>query len=162
MIASTKTTARQTNHQAHILQRWAAVTNEFNQTYLNPYLNFHRPCFLPEFRTQRGKARKGYGDETRTTPYDKLKSLSPATTQLNPGACFVILGATRQQSSANQTKGLLLQKVLHQLFTSIHARTQHTGWQTPHLLGVQPHSRIEKYSAWPRYHNCIGEPLFEI
>ncbi len=24
------------------------LINDFNQRYLNPYLNFHRPCFFPE------------------------------------------------------------------------------------------------------------------
>jgi transposase InsO family protein len=30
---------------SHIPQRWAPLINDFNQQYLNPYLNFHRPCF---------------------------------------------------------------------------------------------------------------------
>jgi hypothetical protein len=29
---------------SHIPQRWAPLINRFNQQYLNPYLNFHRPC----------------------------------------------------------------------------------------------------------------------
>jgi len=35
----------------HIPQRWAPLINEFNQQLLNPYINFHRPCFFPEIST---------------------------------------------------------------------------------------------------------------
>jgi transposase InsO family protein len=76
VIEFTKSRARQTNDHAlveskngavvrklfghaHIPQRWATLINAFNQAHLNPYLNFHRPCFFPEIRTdQKGKARK--------------------------------------------------------------------------------------------------------
>lgn len=44
---------------SHIPQRWAPLINEFNRQHLNPYLNFHRPCFFPETRTDaKGKERK--------------------------------------------------------------------------------------------------------
>jgi len=64
---------------SHIPQRWAPLINEFNQQHLNPYLNFHRPCFFPETRTdEKGKQRKIYRYENMMTPYDKLKSLPNA------------------------------------------------------------------------------------
>ena len=31
---------------SHIPQRYAYMVNDFNQTYLNPYINYHRPCFF--------------------------------------------------------------------------------------------------------------------
>ena len=44
---------------SHIPQRWAALINDFNREHLNPYLDFHRPCFFPETRTDaKGKERK--------------------------------------------------------------------------------------------------------
>ena len=75
-IEFTKSRARQTNDNAlveskngavvrklyghaHIPQRWASLINVFNQEHLNPYVNFHRPCFFPEIRTDpKGKERK--------------------------------------------------------------------------------------------------------
>jgi transposase InsO family protein len=43
---------------SHIPQRWAPLINDFNQQHLNPYLNFHRPCFFPETQTDdKGKQR---------------------------------------------------------------------------------------------------------
>ncbi len=32
----------------HIPQRWAPQINAFNHEYLNPYLNYHRPCFFQQ------------------------------------------------------------------------------------------------------------------
>jgi transposase InsO family protein len=65
LIEFTKSRARHTNDNAlaesknasivrkylgysHIPQKWAPLINEFNQTYLNPYINYHRPCFFAE------------------------------------------------------------------------------------------------------------------
>ncbi|MBA3967430.1 MAG: integrase, partial [Nitrospirales bacterium] len=82
LIEFTKSRARQTNDNAlveskngavvrklfghaHIPQRWATLINAFSQAHLNPYLNFHRPCFFPEIRTdQKGNERKVYRYET--------------------------------------------------------------------------------------------------
>ncbi|WP_419641125.1 integrase catalytic domain-containing protein [Thiolapillus sp.] len=45
----------------HIPQRWAPKINAFNHEYLNPYLNYHRPCFFPTTITDaKGKQRKTY------------------------------------------------------------------------------------------------------
>jgi transposase InsO family protein len=144
LIEFTKSRARQTNDNAlveskngavvrklfghaHIPQRWAPLINAFNQEHLNPYLNFHRPCFFPEIRTEaNGKERKVYRYETMMTPYDKLKSLPGAEDQLNPGITFAILDATAHQLSDNQAADLL-QQARRRLFTTIHERTQKTG-----------------------------------
>ena len=144
LIEFTKSRARQSNDNAlveskngavvrklfghsHIPQRWASLINVFNQEHLNPYLNFHRPCFFPEIRTdQKGKERKLYRYETMMTPYDKLKSLPQALGQLKSGTTFEILDATAYQISDNQAADLL-QKARQQLFTTIQARTQNTG-----------------------------------
>jgi len=98
LIEFTKSRARQTNDNAlveskngavvrklfghaHIPQRWASLINVFNQEHLNPYLNFHRPCFFPEIRTDpKGKERKVYRYEMMMTPYEKLQTLPQART----------------------------------------------------------------------------------
>ena len=144
LIEFTKSRARQTNDNAlaesknvavvrklfghaHIPQRWAPLINIFNQEHLNPYLNFHRPCFFPEIRTdQQGKERKIYRYERMRTPYDKLKSLPRATTHLKPAVTFEILDAIAHQLSDNQAADRL-QKARQRLFTTIHERTQNTG-----------------------------------
>lgn len=112
---------------SHIPQRWAALINDFNQQHLNPYINFHRPCFFPETRTDdKGKQRKVYRYESMMTPYDKLKSLPDAKDYLKPGVSFVILDTLAHQVSDNQAADRL-QKARQDLFKTIHDRILKTG-----------------------------------
>ena len=112
---------------SHIPQRWAPLINDFNQQYLNPYLNFHRPCFFPEIRIDdKGKQRKIYRYENMMTPYDKLKSLPSAKDYLKTGVSFEILDKVAHQISDNQAADQL-QKARRKLFKTIHGRTLKTG-----------------------------------
>jgi transposase InsO family protein len=112
---------------SHIPQRFAALINDFNRQYLNPYLNFHRPCFFPETHTDRqGKQRKVYRYETMMTPYDKLKSLPGAKDYLKPGVHFETLDTVAHQISDNQAADRL-QKARQTLFKTIQGRTLRTG-----------------------------------
>jgi len=112
---------------SHIPQRWAPLINDFNQQYLNPYLNFHRPCFFPETRTDdKGKQRKIYRYENMMTPYDKLESLPSAKDYLKPGVSFEILYKLAHEISDNQAADQL-QKARQKLFKTIHGRTLKTG-----------------------------------
>ena len=73
----------------HIPQRWAPRMNQFNSKYLNPYINYHRPCFFPESKIDaKGKEKKVYSYKTMMTPYDKLKSLPNAQQHLKTGITF--------------------------------------------------------------------------
>jgi len=111
----------------HIPQHWAPLINDFNQQYLNPYLNFHRPCFFPETRTDdKGKQRKIYRYENMMTPYDKLKSLPNAKDYLKPGVSFEILDKLAHQISDNQAADQL-QKARRKLFKTIHGQALKTG-----------------------------------
>ena len=61
---------------AHIPQHHAEQFNQFDQDYLIPYLNYHRPCFYPETQTDaKGKEAKVYRYENMMTPYEKFLSL---------------------------------------------------------------------------------------
>lgn len=76
----------------HIPQRWAPRINEFNKEYLNPYINFHRPCYFRETKVDvKGKEKKIYPYKTMMTPYDKLKSLPNAQQYLKPEITFEML-----------------------------------------------------------------------
>ena len=112
---------------SHIPQRWAPLINEFNRQHLNPYLNFHRPCFFPETRTDaKGKERKVYRYENLMTPYDKFKSLPDSKDYLKPGVTFEILDAVALQISDNQAAEQL-QKARQKLFKIIHGQTLRAG-----------------------------------
>jgi len=111
----------------YIPQHWAPLINEFNRQYLNPYINFHRPCFFPEIHTDdKGKQRKRYPYKNMMTPYDKFKSLSNAKDYLKSGVNFEILDALAHQVSDNQAADQL-QKARQKLFNTIHGRTLEAG-----------------------------------
>jgi transposase InsO family protein len=111
----------------HIQQRWAPLLNEFHQQHLNPYLNYHRPCFFPEIHTDdKGKQRKTYPYKNLMTPYDKLKSLPGAEQYLKPGTSFATLDRVAGQISDNQAADQL-QRARRKLFKTIHGRDLSTG-----------------------------------
>jgi hypothetical protein len=103
------------------------LINSFNQQHLNPYINYHRPCFFSEIRTDhQGKQRQIYRYENRVTPYDKLKSLPNAKDYLKPGTSFEIFGKLAHQISDNQASDQL-QKARQKLFKTINGRALKTG-----------------------------------
>ena len=76
----------------HIPQKWAPTINEFNRTYLVPYLNYHRPCHFAEIKiNDKGKQIKTYPYKNMMTPYEKLKSLEHAEQYLKSNVSFMTL-----------------------------------------------------------------------
>lgn len=136
LIELTKSRARHTNDNAlaesknasivrkhlgysHIPQKWAPLINEFNQTYLNPYINYHRPCFFAEVIVdEKGKQRKRYPYDQMMTPYEKLKSLPNAPGYLKTGTSFKQLDKIANKISDNEAAGRL-QEAKKQLFQTI-------------------------------------------
>ena len=105
----------------HIPQQFAATVNAFCADFLNPYVNFHRPCFFPETITDiKGKERKCYRYEKIMTPYEKFKSLPEASRYLKPGVTFEQLDAIAANMSDNES-ATLLNKARQQLFKTIFA-----------------------------------------
>ena len=120
LIRQTKSRSRRTNDNAlvesknsaivrkhmgyaHIPQRFAQEINLFNSTYLNPYLNFHRPCFFPKDDIDsKGKIRKKYRYDDMNTPYEKLKSLPNSHKYLRAGVSFETLDKVASEFSDNQ------------------------------------------------------------
>lgn len=85
----------------HIPQPWAPFIEEFNRTYVNVYLNYHRPCgFSEDEVTPDGKVKKNY--TKWMTPYDRLKSLPNAEHYLKPGVTFEMLGTIALEKSDNE------------------------------------------------------------
>ncbi len=112
---------------SHIPQHWAPLINQFNQHYLNPYINYHRPCFFAQTRTDaKGKQYKVYPYENMMTPFDKLKSLPNAINYLKPGISFEILNQLAHAMSDNQAADQL-QKARQKLFKTIRGQTLKTG-----------------------------------
>ena len=72
----------------HIPQRHAARFNTFCVEYLNPFLNFHRPCLyateVPDPKKP-GRIKRVYRPADAMTPLDKLASLPEAARYLRQG-----------------------------------------------------------------------------
>ncbi|MCK6421571.1 MAG: integrase, partial [Aquabacterium sp.] len=89
-LAETKNGAvvRKTFGYAHIPQRHAARFNRFCVEYLNPFLNFHRPCLfatdVPDPKKP-GRIKRVYRAQDVMTPLDKLAGLPEAHRHLREG-----------------------------------------------------------------------------
>jgi len=73
---------------AHIPQRHATRFNTYCVEYLNPFLNFHRPClFATDVPDQKkpGRIKRVYRPQDAMTPLDKLASLPEAHKHLREG-----------------------------------------------------------------------------
>jgi hypothetical protein len=87
----------------HIPQSGADLLNSYHRDNLNPYINFHRPCFFPVVTIdQKGKVKKKYPYEKINTPYEKLRSLPGVETYLRPGITLDNLDAIANQMSDNK------------------------------------------------------------
>lgn len=103
----------------HIPQRHAPLINRFLIHHLNPYINFHRPCFFPETEVDhRGKQIKRYSYKNMMTPYDKLKSLPDAQRFLKPFCDFTQLDEIASKFTDNQSAKLMNNAKI-KLFNSI-------------------------------------------
>jgi transposase InsO family protein len=87
----------------HISQKWASEINRFNHDYLNPYLNYHRPCFFPEtIINAKGKQQKTYPYKSMMTPFEKLMSLPDVDQFIKPEVSLEELDEYAQQMSDNE------------------------------------------------------------
>ena len=75
----------------HIAQHHAVRFNTFCREYLNPFLNFHRPCLfstdVPDPKKP-GRIKRVYRPQDAMTPLDKLASLPKAAGFLRAGVTF--------------------------------------------------------------------------
>lgn len=125
-LAETKNGAIVRKHlgYSHIPQRFAQQVNTFCSAHLNPYLNFHRPCFFAiEEVDAKGKICKRYPQQNIMTPFDKLKSLPDTAADLKPGITLQTLEHAASQMSDNQA-AQQLNTARAKLFQSIYRRSK--------------------------------------
>jgi transposase InsO family protein len=109
---------------AHIPQPFASQVNTFCAQHLNPYVNFHRPCFFPETITDaKGKERKRYHYKDMKTPYEKLKSLPDVRQYLNLGMTVAQLDGIASRMSDTEA-ALALNHARSTLFQAIAAASR--------------------------------------
>ena len=140
-VEFTKSRPRQTNDNAlaeckngavirklmgysHIPQKHAAAINRFYTETLNPYLNFHRPCYFAVDKIDaKGKIRKTYPHDQIMTPWERLKSIPDCQTYLKPG---ITSPALEHQANAlsDNAAAKQVQQARKLLFQSINRRSK--------------------------------------
>ena len=109
----------------HIPQRHAVRFNIFCVEYLNPFLNFHRPClFATELAdpSKPGRIKRVYRAKDAMTPLDKLASLPQAATFMREGLTLEDLHALARALTDVQAAEELNEARLA-LFRRVPART---------------------------------------
>jgi transposase InsO family protein len=111
----------------HIPQQWAPQLNDFHRDHLNPYINFHRPCFFPVVTIDaKGKTRKRYPYEAMMTPYDKFTSLSKPEQYLKPGRTLRQL-EDRATAISDHEAAKHLNAAKHSLYQAIFEQNHRTA-----------------------------------
>jgi len=109
---------------SHIPQHFAALVNTFCVEHLNPYINFHHPCFYAQTMTDaKGRQRKRYCYEQMMTPYEKFKSLPQAEQFLKPGITFHQLDTQANAMSDNEA-ARRLNRARATMFKTIYNRSK--------------------------------------
>ena len=100
----------------HISSAHAEAINEFYRAHFNPYLNFHRPCGVPEVvRDQKGKTKRVY--RWYATPWEILRQLPGLAAHLKENVTADQLEHIAGRKS-DTSAAIAMQKAKEKLFTS--------------------------------------------
>ena len=101
----------------HIEARHAEAVEKFFEQHLNPYLNYHRPCGVPEVATNaKGKQRRVY--RWYATPWEILRQLPDLARRLQPGTTQADL-EERAGAKSDTAAALQMQEAKRKLFAEI-------------------------------------------
>ena len=105
----------------HIASQHAEAVDRFHREFLNPYLNFHRPCGIPEIvRTAKGKLKRVY--HRWATPWEILRELADCKGFLRAGPTVAALD--EQAAAQTDTEAARdLQEAKRQLWIKIRRRS---------------------------------------
>lgn len=102
----------------------------FYRRWLNPYLNYHRPCGFARIRTgKRGKRKRIYRQEDYATPYEKLCSLANWEGHLKEGLSAAQL-AQRAMADSDTEFARQMQKAKQQLLSRVRRHEEMPPGQT--------------------------------
>ena len=111
---------------SHIPASCAELVNDWLEQWLNPYLNYHRPCgFATMTVSPKGKQTKAYKLADYQTPFDKLRSLEEAESYLKPDTNFEAL-AKLLYTLSDTAWATQLQLHKERMFTAIHKQVSST------------------------------------
>ena len=121
-LAETKNGAIVRKHMGytHIAAPHAAAIATFFREYLNPYVNFHRPCGVPErVVNAKGKEKRVY--RWYATPWEILRQLPDVARYLKADLTIAQLDAQAKAKSDTQA-GNEMQAAKRKLFSSFQRR----------------------------------------
>lgn len=103
----------------HIAAQHAEAIGEFYREYFNPYLNFHRPCAVPEMvQGPKGKRQRVY--RWYATPWQILRQLPGVAGYLRAGTTIAALEQQARACSDTQA-AQQMQQAKRRLFAEIEA-----------------------------------------
>jgi len=101
----------------HITAQHAEEFDQFYREHFNPYLNFHRPCGVPEMKvTAKGKQKRLYS--WYATPWDILRQLPGLAGHLRPDVTAEQLAALARRCSDTQA-AQQMQEAKRKLFAGL-------------------------------------------
>ena len=101
----------------HIASRHAEAFDQFYRRHFNPYLNFHRPCGVPEVHTNaKGKQKRVY--RWYATPWEILRQLPGLAQHLRQDVTLYQL-ARQAQSQTDLQAARAMQTAKQKLFASL-------------------------------------------
>jgi hypothetical protein len=104
----------------HIESRHAQAIADFYEKHFNSYLNFHRPCGVPEVMTNaKGKQRRVY--RWYATPWEILRQVPDLARHLRPDTTQADL-EKRAAAESDTAAALRMQEAKRKLFTEIRQR----------------------------------------
>ena len=105
----------------HIDARHAEAMDQFHQQYLNPYINFHRPCAVPKIITEaNGKRRRVY--LRWATPFELFRESPHCEKFLRPGITLDELERFAQTQSDTEA-ALAMQQAKRKLFQTFQQKS---------------------------------------
>lgn len=104
----------------YIAAQHAERIERFYQWCFNPYLNFHRPCGVPEVRTDaKGRQRRVY--RWYATPFEILRQLPDVARHLRPGVTLEQL-ERRAKTTSDTLAAQQMQRAKARLFDSFRGK----------------------------------------
>jgi len=95
----------------------AQAVDQFHRQHLNPYINFHRPCAVPQIITEaNGKPRRIY--RRWATPFELLQEAPHCESFLRPGVTLAELGGFARVQSDTEA-ALAMQRAKRQLLIRV-------------------------------------------
>jgi hypothetical protein len=105
----------------HIAAQHAEAVDQFHRRYLNPYVNFHRPCAVAEIVEQpNGKRQRVY--RKWATPFEIFSQAPQCQSRLRPGVSMADLESFARTQSDTEA-AIEMQKAKRQLMAGIAKRS---------------------------------------